>query len=100
LDPILRGFLIHLGSQVAQQEDVLAPSLRPAFERCHVCINDEQVKQIGLPARLEDALFDQRFWLTLHPCLHNVQHRIRNRATMGWRMSRTFLDSPCLHRIS
>ena len=40
---------MHLGTQVSQQELVLALSLHPAFKYCYVCIDDDAVKQISLP---------------------------------------------------
>ncbi len=49
--------LVERAIRQAQQEDVLTPSLFPAFEYCDVCFDDQAIKQIGLPLGLSDGAF-------------------------------------------
>jgi hypothetical protein len=91
---------MHLGTQVAQQKDVLALALHPAFEHCRICINDEEVEGISVPAGLDYGSLDQRFRLTFHAASHAAEHLIRNRTTIRRRVSGSFFEGPRLQCIS
>jgi len=87
--------LLRHAKLLSESDSTVAEQHRFAvLDNIRVRVDDELVKQIRLTAGLEDGSLDQRFRLTLHAVFHGAQHRIRNRATMWWRVSSPFLEGP------